>query len=165
MFLSPADVEALTGRKQPAAQRRWLARNGVRFYVRADGRPAVPAAPVRELDWFACGNDGHPAMYPLPLPPAGVLTMPQILALPSGEDAENVPGLYFMLLDAEVVYIGMSGAVAERLYHHWCERRYRRGLKVWTDIRALHCDRLGIEEAETRHIRHYLPRFNVKDCG
>jgi hypothetical protein len=44
MFLSPADIEALTGRKQPAAQRRWLDRNGVRYFVRADGRPAVREA-------------------------------------------------------------------------------------------------------------------------
>ena len=45
-FLPPSDVEALTGRKQPAAQIRWLSRNGLRFFVRADGRPAVPADQV-----------------------------------------------------------------------------------------------------------------------
>jgi hypothetical protein len=43
VFLSAEQVADLTGRTQPAAQRRWLTRNGVRFFVRADGRPAVPA--------------------------------------------------------------------------------------------------------------------------
>jgi hypothetical protein len=41
MFLTHAEIFDLTGRKQKAAQRKWLARNGVRFYVRADGAPAV----------------------------------------------------------------------------------------------------------------------------
>jgi hypothetical protein len=42
VFLSPDEVRDLTGCVQPAAQRRWLARNGLRFFVRADGRPSVP---------------------------------------------------------------------------------------------------------------------------
>ena len=47
-FLSPAQLEGLTGRRQPAAQIRWLAQSGLRFWVRADGRPAVPADQVFE---------------------------------------------------------------------------------------------------------------------
>ncbi len=41
MFLSSEDVEALTGYRKPALQRRWLLANGYRFDVRADGRPAL----------------------------------------------------------------------------------------------------------------------------
>jgi hypothetical protein len=41
VFLSPEDVEALTGYRKPALQRRWLVANGYRFDVRADGRPAL----------------------------------------------------------------------------------------------------------------------------
>jgi hypothetical protein len=44
VFLTAEQVAELTGRKQPAAQRRWLDRNGVRYFVRADGRPAVREA-------------------------------------------------------------------------------------------------------------------------
>ena len=44
MFLTPEQLETLTGLRQPAAQIRWLRRNGVRHYVRADGRPVVPAS-------------------------------------------------------------------------------------------------------------------------
>ena len=41
MFLSAHDLIVLTGVRQKAAQRRWLARNGVSFFIRADGGPAV----------------------------------------------------------------------------------------------------------------------------
>lgn len=42
ILLSPAQVEELTGYRQHAAQIRWLQRNGLQHYVRADGRPVVP---------------------------------------------------------------------------------------------------------------------------
>lgn len=48
MFLSANDVQALTGYKKPALQRRWLIQHGYRFDVRADGRPAVLAAQVEQ---------------------------------------------------------------------------------------------------------------------
>lgn len=41
MFLSAEDLEALTGYRKPALQRRWLVANGYHFDVRADGRPAL----------------------------------------------------------------------------------------------------------------------------
>lgn len=40
-FLSPEELVELTGLVQPAAQVRWLVRNGLRHFVRADGRPVV----------------------------------------------------------------------------------------------------------------------------
>jgi hypothetical protein len=47
MFLTKNDIEALTGYKKPALQRRWLVENGYSFDVRADARPAVLADQVR----------------------------------------------------------------------------------------------------------------------
>ncbi len=41
MFLTPDELTELTGVRQKAAQRRWLARNAIPFRVRADGRAAV----------------------------------------------------------------------------------------------------------------------------
>jgi hypothetical protein len=46
MFLTADDLEALTGYKKKALQRRWLADHGYRFEVRADGRAAVLASQV-----------------------------------------------------------------------------------------------------------------------
>lgn len=41
MFLSAEQLLELTGYIQPAAQIRWLQKNGVRHFVRADGHPVV----------------------------------------------------------------------------------------------------------------------------
>lgn len=42
VFLTPEQLQELTGYVQAAAQIRWLRKNGVQHYVRADGRPVVP---------------------------------------------------------------------------------------------------------------------------
>lgn len=44
MFLTAEQLQELTGYRQAAAQVRWLQRNGITHYVRADGRPVVPAS-------------------------------------------------------------------------------------------------------------------------
>jgi hypothetical protein len=41
MFLSPEDLQQLTGYKRPSKQCEWLLRNGFKVHVRADGRPAI----------------------------------------------------------------------------------------------------------------------------
>jgi hypothetical protein len=41
-LLTSEQLEQLTGYRQKAAQVRWLQKNGVRHYVRADGHPNVP---------------------------------------------------------------------------------------------------------------------------
>ena len=40
-FLSPADLETLTGYKRPADQARWLEEHGVPATINARGRPVV----------------------------------------------------------------------------------------------------------------------------
>lgn len=42
MFLEASELLDLTGYRQPAAQVRWLRKNGVTHYVRADGQVRVP---------------------------------------------------------------------------------------------------------------------------
>ena len=44
MILTPDELHALTGRRQPSKQIAWLAANGWRFVLNADGRPVVARA-------------------------------------------------------------------------------------------------------------------------
>jgi hypothetical protein len=44
LFLTPAEIRELTGLQRPAAQCRWLARNGYRFEVGGDRQPKVMRA-------------------------------------------------------------------------------------------------------------------------
>ena len=46
MFLSPDEIERLTGYKRAAAQRRWLVDRGYRFDIDGRGRPVVATAAV-----------------------------------------------------------------------------------------------------------------------
>jgi hypothetical protein len=48
VFLIPRQLYELTGYTQPAAQIRWLQRNGIRHFVRADGRPVVTKDALQE---------------------------------------------------------------------------------------------------------------------
>jgi hypothetical protein len=41
MFLSPTEIERLTGRKRPSAQLRWLRKHGYRLTVNGLGEPIV----------------------------------------------------------------------------------------------------------------------------
>lgn len=58
-LLSAADLQAVTGRSQPAAQIRWLRKMGVRHLVNANGRPVVT--------WAAINGDSRPAPAPAPI--------------------------------------------------------------------------------------------------
>lgn len=46
MFLTADQLAGLTGYQKPSAQIRWLRDQGLRHWVRADGRPAVPVAAI-----------------------------------------------------------------------------------------------------------------------
>ena len=46
VFLYQPDLQRLTGRERPSAQRRALDRMGVAYWVRPDGRPVVARAAV-----------------------------------------------------------------------------------------------------------------------
>lgn len=44
MFLTPAEIERLTGKKRPSAQIRWLQAHGYRFTVNGLNQPVVAVA-------------------------------------------------------------------------------------------------------------------------
>jgi hypothetical protein len=46
VFLTPNELEQLTGYRKPKLQRDWLVKNGYRFDVRVDGRASVLASQV-----------------------------------------------------------------------------------------------------------------------
>ncbi len=48
IFLSGEDLESLTGYKRPGDQRRWLAKHGWAFEVRADGKNRVLTEEARD---------------------------------------------------------------------------------------------------------------------
>ena len=55
MILSRDQVIELSGYRKPSCQIKWLKRQGLRFFVGADGHPRVPVSSINE-----------PAKAPLP---------------------------------------------------------------------------------------------------
>lgn len=67
MFLTPAELQTLTGRQRPSAQVRWLRDHGYRLTVNALGEPVVAIAEAnrklvggtkthQEPNWDALGK-------------------------------------------------------------------------------------------------------------
>lgn len=50
MFLTFEQLAELSGYVRPSAQRKWLAQNGLRFWVRADGMNVVPVDQLKITD-------------------------------------------------------------------------------------------------------------------
>ena len=46
MFLTPDQIQTLTGYRRADSQKRWLDQNQVEYYVAASGRPVVPIAAI-----------------------------------------------------------------------------------------------------------------------
>jgi hypothetical protein len=49
MFLSDEDVKELSGYVNTSCQIRWLSQNGIKFLVRADGKPRVLQSHIEEV--------------------------------------------------------------------------------------------------------------------
>ena len=53
LFLKPEQIYELSGYRLGSYQIRWLQKNGIRHYVRADGRPMVPVAAFEREEFKA----------------------------------------------------------------------------------------------------------------
>ncbi len=67
VLLSAEEIYGLTGYRLAAYQVRWLQRQGITHWVRADGKPSVPRAAIEgravqpsapEPDWSALARKG-----------------------------------------------------------------------------------------------------------
>ncbi|MBD1848269.1 GIY-YIG nuclease family protein [Cyanobacteria bacterium FACHB-63] len=78
--------------------------------------------------------------------------------------AEVKPGVYFFTTRSDILYVGMSENVRQRLTHH----NYRAALKEIPDARfgillMPRSPRTFIAEMETRMIQWLKPTWNIKD--
>lgn len=55
-FLTPDQVEQLTGYKKPAKQIGWLCRNAIPHYVNRQGRPVVPQDLTKQVNAPSLGE-------------------------------------------------------------------------------------------------------------
>ena len=72
-------------------------------------------------------------------------------------DIENMLhcGVYFLLLEGEIVYIGRSVNIYSRVSTHLYEKT-----KVFDEVKFIECDKKHLEELEYTCINKFKPRLN-----
>lgn len=135
-FYSAEELFALTGCKKPKEQIAWLRNSDYRFIVNAAGKPVVFKTQVKRDDV----DDG-------------LLTARQInnRAIP----IKAVIGIYFLLSGSEVIYIGQSINLIERIGNHL--RNSNMSFDSYSFVEANESD---LNELELKYIKKYRPRMN-----
>ncbi|MDC8446472.1 MAG: DUF4224 domain-containing protein [Nitrosomonas sp.] len=100
IFLSEDELVVLTGHKAISRQIQWLKENNIRFIINGAKKPVVHKIQAKEKDHE---DDG-------------LLTRKQILR--RAKPVKPVCGIYFLLCGSEVVYVGQSINLIERIGNH-----------------------------------------------
>lgn len=158
MFVREKDLRRVTGLRSSEDIAAALSEAGIAFgyqqtlEVYTTERHMFP-------DQFQGTYEAPGPLYPFDL----VLTLDQVLCLP--QEIDNLSGVYFFILDGEVVYVGKALDFSSRYKRHdWDRRSGHRYAKEWDSVRFLHADAAIIDWIEDNHIRAYRPRFNIMGC-
>jgi len=71
---------------------------------------------------------------------------------------ENTSGIYFLMYNEKIVYVGKSKNIRIRIHQHISGKT-----KVFNDFKFILCDENLLESTELSYIYHYDPIFNKKD--
>lgn len=141
-FLDDGDLERLTGEIRPNRQILWLRENGYAFVVNSKGRPAV------------YHRDGQPIKTKRPSPAKGLLSQDTIVgrAIPVKQDS----GVYFLISGSEVIYVGKSLHVMERIANH-----IRNGDISFEAFHYIRVSPERLNAVEWAYIKAFKPRMNT----
>lgn len=154
MLIDQDELARVTGLQRQFALRRLLDKEGL-AYSFWRGRLYTTERHVNDMlmpGHYAGTHDEPGPLYPHDT----VLTLAEIIALPS--EAPDAGGVYFLLLNGAVVYVGRTLSFASRARDHHYSRRH--GQKNWDEARFLATDRLISGWLEVNHIVAYQPRYN-----
>ena len=161
-LLTDAEIETLTGRRQAAAQIRFLQRRQIHHIVNAAGRPVVALTAIERSE-KAVDDERQLVRH---ADPRKLLSLNDLRLLPRA-DAGGGCGVYFIWRHGRLLYVGETSNWAMRSYGH----RERFGLFDATMIEEpaqpvpyLH-DKAWRERLEARYIERYDPPLNVSRFG
>lgn len=70
-------------------------------------------------------------------------------------------GIYFLINDYEVVYVGQSTNIASRIVYHVAE-----GRKIFDSYSYVECEKSILDDMESLYIDKYIPKYNDRrDTG
>jgi hypothetical protein len=151
------ELQERSGYSQTAKVIEYLNSRRIKFHVDRHGRPWTTLDALAARSFL--GQHYEPPTFPFHRK-SGLLSTEEILSLPDNVDGERCdpPGLYFLIANCEIVYIGKSYGIGTRVTQHWQERLYRKGSKKWDAERYLIAE--DYDFWESRYINALQPKFN-----
>jgi len=149
-FLTPDELQILTGYKQAKRQREQLERMAIAFIFNAEGRPLVSRSfkPIRNPqpdfsneDTFYCAEKNIQRM----LDGAYIVNVAPIY---------NGPAVYFLYHAEELVYVGKTKQLISRIGQHLD--------KKFDSFSYLICEEKYLDQFERAAISHFRPKLNLK---
>lgn len=66
-----------------------------------------------------------------------------------------IHGVYFLLQEGRIVYVGKTGNIRERLSQH------SNGEKLWSQFFFIQCEEEEIDKLEAHYIAKFRPAYNI----
>lgn len=141
-FLSHDALKEMTGYKQPAAIVRWLQKRGIPHLPRPSGWPAVAHSILESIE------RGEEVAVKNPRAEFNRQFGKNIGKVYRGA------GVYALLVESEVVYIGQTTNVIRRIGEHAATREF-------DEYRFIRCEVDRLAQMERELIRIYRPTWNI----
>jgi hypothetical protein len=142
LFLSDPEILALTGRHTRTEQVKWLRAHEVRFRKCGDG------------SLFIRRGDEKNVSEPIGANPREYMTAEQIVARAVPYKPEC--GIYFLILEGEIVYVGQSTDYHSRVKSHTLAKAIQFDAVAF--VRVAHG---YLNNVEAEYIARLRPRFNI----
>lgn len=145
MFLSPTELETLTGYKRPSRQIKWLRERGYIFFVNGKGMPVIARKHADEMkngkEKTNCRDEEN------------LLERNTIMkrAIP----IKPVSGIYFLIAGGVIAYVGKSKNIMVRLGNHLFDKE-----KMFDAFAYIAVPKGRLSEMERKYIRKFSPHHN-----
>ena len=167
IFLATEDLRILTGHARKAHQIAYLEKDGIAFILNACGQPVVRVAdvcgyteeePVKATDRIMDPFNGiapltwtHQNMHRFMIKRDKIVDDSVLYSVDSDID---VPGVYFLIKDNEIMYVGISYSIQARLLQH------KKSGKIFDRISHIEIPVLVMESVESVYIHALNPPWN-----
>lgn len=146
LFLTDEELQELTDCARKREQIQWLKARRYPFEVTAKGRPVVLRAFAEQFDWARPKLTG----------PRPRLTLDEETIVSLAVPVDDLCGIYFLVRDARVVYVGQSTNVFRRVAQH---------MNNGMEFDAYHFLPVPVHEldkVEDKYIRLLKPKLNKR---
>ena len=102
-----------------------------------------------------------PTICAIPTNGPGLLSLEQILGM--AKEIPDEPGVYFLIEENKIVYIGQSISPMVRVGNHLGDKTIYR--KYFTHVAILPVNEKDLYAVESAYIEHYRPKHNLRLNG